>query len=292
MSEQNLPTIVVTGVSSGIGEAIALHLIQAGYCVYGSVRKAADAERLKETLGEYFIPMLFDVRDRDAINVCAQQLAEALDGKPLVALVNNAGLAAFGPMQCLDDTVFEDTITVNLFGTRNVTNAFLPMLINSAGGVDGNAPGKIINISSLSGILNTPMNGAYCVSKHAMESLSEIYRRELLSDGIKVVSIRSGPIQSQIWEKNAQQDAPQFENPNYQRMSENATAIMDHAARSALPAVEVAKLILDIVENRKRALAYEMGRGATVSKVLSSWVPTRLADWLINRALMKSKQSA
>ena len=84
---------------------------------------------------------------------------------------------------------------VNLIGTRIVTNAFLPLLRHD----DRLQSGQIINISSLSGILNTPMNGAYCVAKHALESLGEIYRRELLPDGIDVVSIRSGPVQSEIW---------------------------------------------------------------------------------------------
>jgi len=283
-------TVVVTGVSSGIGEAIAWHLLQAGYKVFGSVRKDADASRLQDKLGDKFVPMLFDVRDKEAIKSAAQQLAESLKGEPLTALVNNAGLAAFGPMECLDDDEFDDIVAVNLLGTRYVTNAFLPLLrLPSPGKLrdSSQSAGKIVNISSLSGILNTPMNGAYCVSKHALESLGEIYRRELLSAGIKVVSIRSGPIQSQIWEKNSQK-LPHYENPDYQLMSKNAQAIMLDAAKNALPASVIAELVHDIIENRKRKLAYEVGRGAVFSVLLAKWVPAKLSDRLIGRALLKT----
>ena len=289
MDSQLTHSAVVTGVSSGIGEAITQTLLAGGYRVFGSVRKQADADRLQASLGSMFIPMLFDVRDAESIKQSALMVSEKLNGYPLKALVNNAGLAAFGPMECLDDDTFEDVIAVNLIGVRSVTNAFLPMLRGTdsvVAGEQNTSPGKIINISSLSGILNTPMNGAYCVSKHALESLGEIYRRELRSAGIKVFSIRSGPIQSQIWSKNSA-DTPQYDNPSYQRMSRNAQGIMQDAAANALPASVIATLVDDIIENRKRKLAYEIGRGAGIAKLLSSRVPVRLADWLIDRALSK-----
>ena len=283
-------SVVVTGVSSGIGEAIARYLLHSGYKVFGSVRKREDADRLKDSMGDRFLPMLFDVRDIDAIRQEATQVADSLNGRPLTALVNNAGLAAFGPMELLDDKQFNDIIAVNLIGVRNVTNAFLPLLRKTVvqGSQTHKKPGKIVNISSLSGILNTPMNGAYCVSKHALESLNEIYRRELLSSGINVFTIRSGPIQSKIWVKNSQ-SLPPYENPDYQRMRENAQAIMDDAASKAIPASVIAELVHGIIENRKRKLSYEIGRGAVGAKLLSSWIPTRLADRLINRTLLKSK---
>ena len=289
MDSQLTHSAVVTGVSSGIGEAITQTLLNGGYRVFGSVRKQADADRLQASLGSMFIPMLFDVRDTESIKQSALMVSEKLNGYPLKALVNNAGLAAFGPMECLDDDTFDDIIAVNLIGVRSVTNAFLPMLRGTDSMVAGGqnpSPGKIINISSLSGILNTPMNGAYCVSKHALESLGEIYRRELRSAGIKVFSIRSGPIQSHIWSKNSAV-APQYDDPYDQRMSLNAQAIMQDAAANALPASVIATLVDDIIENRKRKLAYEIGRGAGIAKLLSSRVPVRLADWLIDRALSK-----
>lgn len=290
MSRINSRAVVVTGVSSGIGETIARYLMNSGYRVFGSVRNSADADPLVQSHEELFCPLVFDVRDREAVTVAAQLTAAKLWGQPLAALVNNAGLALFGPMECLDDQNFESTVAVNLFGTRNVTNAFLPYLRGSKqhGGAMSASPtaGKIINISSLSGILNTPMNGAYCVSKHAVESLGEIYRRELLRSGIDVCSIRSGPIQSEIWTKNLEA-AQVYKNADYTRMSGNAQAIMQNAARSAIPASVIARLVQDIIENRKRKVAYEIGAGSRIAKVLSSLVPARIADRLIGKALFK-----
>ncbi len=288
MDNQLTRSVVVTGVSSGIGEAIAEFLIKDGCRVFGSVRKSVDADRLQESLGHHFTPLLFDVCDADAIAQSAKDVSETLNGLPLAGLVNNAGLAAFGPLECLNDETFEHIIAVNLLGVRLVTNAFLPLLRFSDPESDRPySPGKIINISSLSGIVNTPMSGAYCVSKHALESLSEIYRRELLGEGIKVFSIRSGPIQSQIWSKNKQDDR-QYANPHYQIMSENAQVLMANAAADALPASVIARLVNDIICDRKRNLTYALGRGALFASLLSAKFPERWADWLIHRALTKS----
>ena len=220
-------------------------------------------------------------------------MREAIRGRPLAALVNNAGLALFGPMECIDDGAFGDVIQVNLLGTRNVTNAFLPLLRPVKASTEQNGqplpgPGKIINISSLSGILNTPMNGAYCVSKHAMESLGEIYRRELLSAGIDVVAIRSGPIRSEIWRKNLQ-PSPQFDGTSYEELATSAQGIMRHAQSEALSAEVIAQLVLDIIEGRKRRTAYEVGCGAVMARILaSSLLPKRLADRLVDWALRRS----
>ena len=283
-------TVVVTGVSSGIGRAICKFLVKQNVKVFGSVRAAKDGDDLTEELGRDFQPLLFDVCDRAAIAQNRNRVADHLDGGVLTALINNAGLAQFGPQEFVDDREFEHVVSVNLFGPRNVTNAFLPLLRRHAsnqGGATGShsSPRKIINISSLSGILNTPMNGTYCISKHALESMGEIYRRELIADGVDVVSIRSGPIQSEIWNKNLQ-TAPDYEHEPYNEMSRTARTIMRDAQATAMPAEVIAKLIWDIIEGRRRRTAYALGEGALMSRLLSSdFMPNRLADWLIDRKL-------
>ena len=293
MTDSSKGAVVITGVSSGIGEVISRHMMDAGYRVFGSVRKPEDANRLLDSHGALFQPLVFDVRDRKAVASAAQLTASKLGRQPLTALINNAGIALFGPMECLDDQEFEESIAINLFGTRNVTNAFLPLLRGTNyrdknSSVAGYA-GKIINISSLSGILNTPMNGAYCVSKHAVESLGEIYRRELLYSGIDVCSIRSGPIQSEIWAKNDGTEQV-YENQGYTLMSNNAREIMQNAANNALPASVISNLVLDIIENRKRKVAYEIGAGSFVAKLFSSMLPARWVDRLIGKRLTKSSE--
>lgn len=286
--------VIVTGVSSGIGAAVASYLMERSYTVFGSVRKLDDAALLQAAYPNLFYPMVFDVRDRVDIQTAVESVGSVLANseKYLTAIVNNAGIAQYGPMECLDDQGFEDTVAVNLFGTRNVTNAFLPML-RSHEKIKGSSKrrgslGVIVNISSLSGILNTPMNGAYCVSKHAMESIGEIYRRELYDSGIDVCAIRSGPIQSEIWTKNSDTQT-QYDVENYNLMSANAQAIMRSATKNALPASVIAKLVLDVIERRRCKVAYEIGDGSRMAKILSKYLPTRLADRLIGRALLKPR---
>lgn len=275
------PTVVVTGVSSGIGKALVNLLATSGYDVFGSVRKPEDADALSNELGDQFHRMVFDVRNREDIQKAAKNVEAHLKGRTLRGLINNAGLAAIGPLECLGDESFETSIAVNLLGVRNVTNAFLPMLR----GTSSDAPGKIVNISSLSGILNTPMNGAYCVSKHALESLGEVYRRELMPAGIDVVSIRSGPIQSEIWNKSEPEESA-YADPAYQQMAHNARQIMHHAEEDALPASVIAETVDDILQGRKKRTAYHLSKGAWISRVLAA-MPDRWADRLIMGSLMK-----
>jgi NAD(P)-dependent dehydrogenase (short-subunit alcohol dehydrogenase family) len=201
-------------------------------------------------------------------------------GRVIRGLINNAGVAAFGPMELLDDDAFDLSIDVNLIGVRNVTNMFLPLLR----GTKSETPGKIINISSLSGIVNTPMNGAYCVSKHALESLADIYRRELLPVGIDVVSIRSGPIRSEIWGKARVEDNT-YDDETYQIMATKARRIMARAEKVALPANAIADTVFEILAGRKKRVAYHLSKGAWISRFLGL-LPTRWADRLITRSLM------
>jgi NAD(P)-dependent dehydrogenase (short-subunit alcohol dehydrogenase family) len=182
-----MKNIFITGVSTGIGYDTVAYFTALGYRVFGSVRKAEDHLRLEKTFSDNFIALTFDVTKPEQIETARQQVEGILAGEPLLALVKNAGFAQGGPMALLPDTLFRQQIEANLFGVRNVTNAFLPLL--GASKYFTGQPGKIINIRSISGIFNTPMNGAYCVSKHALESMAEVYRRGLRMYGIQVSSL-------------------------------------------------------------------------------------------------------
>ena len=287
MQARNGKNIVVTGVSSGIGQEMARCFARKGYRVFGSVRKPADSQVLEAELGERFHTLVFDVCDTPSIKAATEQVSNIVGDDGISSIVNNAGLALFGPVELLDDEAFEHIMKVNVLGTRFVTNAFLPLLRK---GNDKERGAKIVNISSLSGIFNTPMNGAYCVSKHAMESLGEIYRRELFGEGIDVVSIRSGPIQSEIWRKNLDESKAYDDTP-YAIMAKKTHGIMEHAKKSALPPIVIADLVLDIIEGRKKKLSYHVGEGARVSQIFgSNLMPKRLADKLIYNALTKNKK--
>ncbi len=287
MQERNGKNIVVTGVSSGIGQETVRCLVSNGYRVFGSVRKASDAKPFEDELGDQFHALVFDVCDADSIRAATDGVSDIVKDDGINAIVNNAGLALFGPLELIEDDAFEHIMKVNVLGTRFVTNAFLPLLRT---GNQKQAGSKIVNISSLSGIFNTPMNGAYCVSKHAMESLGEIYRRELLGENIDVVSIRSGPIQSEIWRKNIDSTSA-FEDSVYANMVQKTHRIMEHAKKSALPPSVIAELVLGIIDGQKKKLSYHVGEGSRVSQILSSTLmPKRWADRLIHNALNKQSK--
>ena len=152
MQARNGKNIVVTGVSSGIGQEMARCLAKKGYRVFGSVRKPADSQGLESELGERFHTLVFDVCDTPSIKTAASDVSKIVGEDGISAIVNNAGMALFGPVELLKDDAFEHIMKVNVLGTRFVTNAFLPVLRK---GNDKSQGIKIINISSLSGIFNT-----------------------------------------------------------------------------------------------------------------------------------------
>ncbi len=170
-------SVVVTGVSTGIGHATATALVKNGFRVFGSVRKIKDAERLCRELGDRFIPLLFDVTDEAAVRAGAALVEEELNGYTLEGLVNNAGIAIAGPLSHLPIDEYRMQMDVNLVGPLIVTQAFLPLL-----GLDAKRqgkPGRIVNISSLAGRIGLPFLGPYSVSKHGMEGFSESLRETL-----------------------------------------------------------------------------------------------------------------
>lgn len=274
--------ILITGVSSGIGFDAVRYLIEKGYYVFGSVRKDEDKIRLETKFPRNFTCLKFDVTQKEQIVATFEQVESILKGNSLCALVNNAGLSAGGPMNLISDESFLHQMEVNLFGVRNVTNTFLPLL--GACKEFSGTPGKIINISSLAGVFNTPFNGAYCVSKHAVESLGEIYRRELMLYGIDVVSIQAGPIASEIWAKNIG-GFDEFGDSDYAEMLKEANAILKKSQKDALPAEIISKLIYKILNTKNPKCSYIVNKNLLRTMILVKFLPARFVDKLIWKML-------
>ena len=174
-------------------------LTAAGFHVFGSVRKPADAERLTKEFGANVTPLLFDVTNQVAVANAALTVEQALAGKTLAGLVNNAGIAVAGPLIYLNVEDFEKQLAVNVTGLLIVTQAFAPLL-----GADRSregAPGRIVMISSVGGRNALPFAGPYAASKFAVEGLSEALRRELMLFGIDVVIVAPGAVVTPLWDK-------------------------------------------------------------------------------------------
>jgi len=192
-------TAVITGVSTGIGYGTVKVLVDAGWHVFGSVRKSTDAERLQSEFGSAFVPLIFDVSDETAVASAAQTVRDQLGGRTLDALINNAGVVIAGPLLLMSASDFRSQIETNLVGVHIITRNFAPLL-----GVDDTLqgePGRIINISSVAGKLAPPIMGAYAASKHGVEGYTDALRRELTMYGIKVITVNPGSIKSPVIDK-------------------------------------------------------------------------------------------
>src|ERR1700688_2644043 len=191
-----MQSVVITGASTGIGWPTPKLLFDRGFRVFGSVRKQADAERLKREFGANFTPLLFDVTDEAAVLAAARQVRSALDGETLTGLVNNAGIAVAGPVLELSADEFRRQMDVNVIGPIITTQAFGPLL-GSDSSLKG-PKGRIVMISSVAGKNGNPLMSAYAASKFAIEGLSESLRREMMLFGIDVIIIAPGSVKTPL----------------------------------------------------------------------------------------------
>ena len=279
----NRKHILITGVSSGIGYDAVGFLIEKGYHVLGSVRKESDLQKLNLAYPEHFTCLQFDVTKTEEVQAAYGQVKTVLGDNMLAGLVNNAGLALGGPIELMKEDTFRYQMEVNLFAVRNVTNIFLPFLKgDKKRKIKG---GKIVMISSISGVFNTPFNGAYCISKHAMESLGEIYRRELMMYNIDVVSIQAGPIASKIWTKNIGK-YEEYKGTDYEKLLDKSDKVMKAAQRNALPPRVISKLIYKILTKRTK-LAFIVNKNWLPTVFFIKYLPARWVDRIFYNQLFK-----
>ena len=277
--------VVITGVSSGIGRASLDILHAKGYHIFGSVRNQADADNLSKIYPDRFTPLQFDVQNHDEVVKASKVVFEQCE--TLAGLINNAGIAIPGPLEHLSEEQFEKQLDVNVKSIRRITNLFLPLLganLNSR-----KPPGRIINISSVSGLFNSPFNGAYSISKHALESMTDIYRRELRQYGIKVIAIEPGPIKTEIWKKNLNK-MDEFKGSDYYEILQKADKIIENAERNALPVESVSKLIAKCLVSKRPKTRYIVHKGKFVFRIMAYYFPDKLSDWLVHKTLSSTNR--
>src|ERR1700686_2626146 len=231
-------SVVITGASTGIGWATAKLLLDRGFRVFGSVRKQADADRLKSEFGANFTPLLFDVTDEAAVLAAAREVRAALNGETLFGLVNNAGIAVAGPVLELAADEFRRQMDVNVIGPIVATQAFGPLL-GSDPSLKG-PRGRIVMISSVAGRNGNPLVSAYSASKHAIEGLSESLRREMMLFGIDVIVIAPGAVKTPIWSKAGEVDISAYRNSPFFPPLEKIRKYMLQLGETGLPAEKIA----------------------------------------------------
>jgi len=268
-------SVVVTGASSGIGEACALRLSRAGWRVFGGVRTPEDAERLRAAGVE---PLELDVTAPDQVAAAAEAVGARLDG-----LVDNAGIAIAAPLELVPLAELRRQLEVNVVGQVAVAQAFLPALRA--------ARGRLVLMGSIGGRSALPFLGPYAASKHALEAVADALRVELRPFGIAVSIVEPASIATAIWTKGV----ARAEELGRDLAPEAAGLYAARVARFRQVALargpggdpdEVAKAVEHALTAARPKARYLVGRDAH----LRAWIerlPTRLRDRVLARALIE-----
>jgi NAD(P)-dependent dehydrogenase (short-subunit alcohol dehydrogenase family) len=273
--------VVVTGSSTGIGRACALHLDRLGFKVFAGVRKEADGERLRGEASASLEPLILDVTDPDHISRAREQVSQ-VTGAELAGLVNNAGIGVGGPLELMSMGDFRRQIDVNLSGQVAVTQAFIPALRQ--------ARGRLVFISSIGGLVATPYMAPYHASKFGIEAVGDALRLELRPFGVRVSIVEPGSIATPIWEKGrttarAIQDNLSAEGRElYGRSLARAAEMLGQNAERGAPPEKVARVVAHALTASRPRTRYLVGADARAMAVLKKLLPDRLRDRLLARA--------
>ena len=272
--------VVVTGASSGIGEAAALRLAEAGFVVFAGFRSEADGQRLA-ALHDGIRPVRLDVTDRESASVACSEVLSS--GVTLRGLVNNAGIAIGGPVEFVPIDQWRRLFDVNVFGAVMTTQAFLPQLRAHGG--------RIIFIGSVSGRLAVPFLAPYSASKFALRAITDALRVEVAPSGVFVSIIEPGSVRTPIWSKGLRTQGQLLESLGPQGVAlygndlENlrrATALQE---RVGMPVDRVARAIVHALTARRPKTHYLVGsRLASAASHLPATIRDRHVFGLKRRA--------
>ncbi len=248
-----MKSILITGVSSGIGLETAKKFLKEGWIVFGSVRNTNDAKQLEEEGKNYFITLHFDVCNAYEILTAADIVKKRVGERGLDCVINNAGIATAGPLLHMPIHEFQQQLDVNVTGLLRVTQAFAPLL--KADKKSNKKAGRLINISSMSGLIAKPFLGAYAASKFAIEALSDALRREFMSYDIDVIVIEPGPVKTPIWGKSKHLK-PRYQDTDYADVMSHINHQIDQMSSGAICANRVVKIIYKAVHSPKPKTRY------------------------------------
>jgi short-subunit dehydrogenase len=251
-------TILVTGASSGIGQSTARLLTERGFTVFGTARKPDSAQR------EPFTMLALDVRSDESVRACIEQVI-AKSGR-LDVLVNNAGYAIMGAAEETSVEEAKAQFETNFFGIVRMVNAVLP-------GMRAAGAGKIINISSLAGNTAIPFSAFYSATKFAVEGYSESLWHEVRPFGISVSLVEPGFVNTPIGEASPAAARPVAA---YDATRKRMLAKFGQSLAAGIPAQQVARSVLQIVESKEPELRYRVGTRATWLPRLRNIMPWKM----------------
>jgi NAD(P)-dependent dehydrogenase (short-subunit alcohol dehydrogenase family) len=272
-------SVLVTGASSGIGRACALHLDGLGSRVFAGVRTESAAESVRRAASDRLVPVLLDVTDTAAIDMAVAFIESALDGRGLVGVVNNAGVAHGGPIEYLPIEEWRKQLEVNVIGQVAVTKAMMPLVRRGRG--------RIVFIGSIGGRVGTPLLSPYAASKFAIEGIAECLRHELRPFGVRVVVVDPGAVKTDIWDKGRR-----YADEMEQRLPAEATALYGDAItglrrsieqqdRIGIPPEQVARVVARALFSDRPWARYLVGRDAQVAGIIARLLPDSAKDAIV-----------
>jgi NAD(P)-dependent dehydrogenase (short-subunit alcohol dehydrogenase family) len=274
---------LITGASTGIGRATALHLDRAGWRVFAGVRRDEDAESLREAGSERLAPLMIDVTDPAQIAAAAERIGERVGEAGLDGLVNNAGIAVFGPLETIPVEAFRRQIEVNLTAQLAVTQAMLVAIRR--------ARGRVVFLSSIGGRMALPFGGPYHAAKFGLEAVADCLRQELRPWGIDVAVIEPGSIDTPIWERGLRiadevaERAPAEQEELYGEAIDRLREAAKRTAQRGIAPQKVAEAIERALTARRPRTRYLVGLDARGQAAISRLLPDRLVDRIAARAM-------
>lgn len=278
--------ILITGASSGIGRHLTLALARQGWFVLAGVRSPKDSQHIASIAGAHGLggsiePVLVDVTDANSIAQSKQYVVESLGRRELdlVGLINNAGIAAVGPIEEVPIERFREVLETNVLGVTAMTQHYLPLLRTGHG--------RIINVSSVSGRVASPFLGPYAASKFALEALSDSLRVELRPWALPVILIEPGPIDTPIWAKSdatALLDRTNLDTTSpYSAMVPRVRALLRRAGEHSFPVERVSETIIAALTAPYPRARYVLTRNPYRFAFFVRFVPDRWRDYLFSR---------
>lgn len=270
-----MKTILITGATSGIGRAAAIHFVTQGHRVVATGRRGralAELAAHTATLPGELHPLRMDVTDDASIASAAALVERLTAGRGLDVLINNAGYGVFAPLAEVTANDLRRQFDTNVFGLMAVTRAFLPSMIEAGAG-------RVINVGSIGGRVTFPLMGAYNATKYAVESLSDALRNELAPLGIKVVIVEPGPIKTEFAEVvMAVVDRYRSDDSVYASVYARSSELQRLANKMAADVKVVVRALDRSVHARRPNARYVAPFSSRLMLALLSVIPTPLAD--------------
>jgi len=268
-------SIIVTGASSGIGKATVIRLVKSGYQVFGLARRYSNLTSIYTELPSsienkefQFIPLEFDITKPDRFDVIIKDIFSKAKGNTIYGLVSSAGYVEPGAIEDITMQDIRNQFETNLFGLVGLIKKILPLMLE-------NNEGRIVNISSVSGLISLPLIGVYSATKYALEAVTDALRSELWNTNIKVITINPGLVDTNI---------NTVSRPKLDNLVEKKSSRFSEIYRKylynvpiGLPSDSVANVILKAISSQKPKCRYIVGSTTVrIGVRMKKFVPDRI----------------